>query len=161
MILNFVQRLLARRPIFPSLIPCTLAGTALVATLLLLSPVLSSVAGQKSDASNPAITVGSNVEVSTADHSSAHDEVLLGANPTDANQLVACTMVDQNRLSERKMHTAVYTSGDGGKTWNKGPDIPETGDPICAYGPDGAVYFGAIVDTVSEPKKDWYLKMYR
>jgi hypothetical protein len=109
-----------------------------------------------------AITVGPNVEVSLADKDETHDEVLIAAHPKDANQLVACSMVNPNRLGDRKMHTAAYTSNDGGKTWNLGPQIPESGDPVCQFGPDGAVYFGAIGDSArNDPAVDWHFKLYR
>ena len=60
------------------------------------------------------------------------------------------------------MHTAVYSSTDGGRTWTLGPQIPESGDPVCAFGPDGAAYFGAIGDSPwRDPAIDWHLKLYR
>jgi hypothetical protein len=133
----------------------------LFSLILFAGMFFSAGAGQKSDSAKAAITVGPNYEVSVADHAEPHDEVLIGTNPLDANQVVACTMVGRNKLGIVKMHTTAYTSGDGGATWLKGPDIPQTGDPICGYAPDGAVYFGAIVDTAHEPTKDWYLKIFR
>ena len=113
-------------------------------------------------ASASLISIGPNIEVSKNDEVNKHDEVLIASHPTDANQLVACSMVNDNRMSERKMHTTVYSSTDGGKTWVQGPEIPESGDPVCAFGPDGAAYFGAIGDSPSrDPAIDWHLKLFR
>ena len=122
----------------------------------------ASAGASEQSAGKASIAVGPNVEVSQADDASLHDEVLIATHPTDASQLVACSMVDMNRLSERKMHTVAYTSNDGGKTWAIGPSIPESGDPVCEFGPDGGVYFGAIGDSPSrDPAIDWHLKLYR
>jgi len=110
------------------------------------SVLAASPGASEQSAGKASITVGPNVEVSHADEANTHDEVLIATHPTDASQLVACSIVDMNRLSERKMHTVAYTSSDGGKTWTLGPEIPESGDPVCEFGPDGAVYFGAIGD---------------
>jgi hypothetical protein len=108
------------------------------------------------------IQVGPNVLVSRDDESLEHQEVQLGASPTDAKRLVACSMVDVGALSQRKMHTASYVSNDGGKSWTIGPTIPESGDPVCGFGPDGAVYFGAIGDSPSlDPAIDWHFKLFR
>jgi hypothetical protein len=43
-----------------------------------------------------------------------------------------------------------------------GPQIPESGDPVCGFGPDGTVYFGAIGDSPSlDPAIDWHFKLFR
>jgi hypothetical protein len=113
-------------------------------------------------AETPTITVGPNVEVSRGDDAESHDEVLIAAHPSDPNELLACSMVDPSRLGERKMHTAAYFSDDGGKTWALGPRIPESGDPVCEFSPEGAAYFGAIGDSPDrDPAIDWHLKLYR
>jgi hypothetical protein len=109
-----------------------------------------------------AIAVGPNVLVSRDDAAHPHQEVQIGAHPTDPKKLVACSMVDVDALSQRKMHTAVYVSADGGKTWTIGPTIPESGDPVCDFGPDGAAYFGAIGDSPTmDPAIDWHFNLYR
>jgi hypothetical protein len=119
-------------------------------------------AADKDSQEQSLIVVGANVEVSRADDSDTHDEVLIASHPTDPAKLVACSMANQNLMAERKMHTVVYTSNDGGKRWDMGPQIPESGDPICEFGPDGAAYFGAIGDSPSlDPAIDWHLKVYR
>ncbi len=108
------------------------------------------------------IQVGPNVLVSRDDESHEHQEVQLGASATDAKRLVGCSMVDVGALSQRKMHTASYVSNDGGKSWSIGPTIPESGDPVCGFGPDGAVYFGAIGDSPNlDPAIDWHFKLFR
>lgn len=108
------------------------------------------------------IQVGPNTLVSRDDQQLHHEEVQVGTSPTDASQLVACSMVEGAKLSQRKLHTVSYISNDGGKVWKMGPQIPESGDPVCGYGPDGAVYFGAIGDSPSEdPAIDWHFKLFR
>jgi hypothetical protein len=134
-----------------------------LASIVFVAPVSLRAAEKTTHPSSPAlISVGPNIEVSRADDSNSHDEVLIAAHPTDPKQLVACSMVNYNQLSEKKMHTAVYSSIDGGRTWILGPEIPESGDPVCTFGPDGAAYFGAIGDSViRDPAIDWHLKLYR
>jgi hypothetical protein len=109
-----------------------------------------------------AIQVGPNVLVSRDDQASGHLETQLGVSATDPKQLVACSIVDQFKLAQRGMHTATYVSNDGGATWKMGAQIPESGDPVCLYGPDGAIYFGAIGDSPNDDKSvDWYFRLYR
>ena len=155
--INVSRRPRSNGPCVPLLLAIAIAMT------VFFVPVSLSGAGEKGQrAASPWSSVGPNIEVSQADDANSHDEVLIAADPADANQLVACSMVNYNQLSERKMHTAVYSSTDGGKTWALGPQIPESGDPICAFGPDGAAYFGAIGDSPSrDPAIDWHLKLYR
>ena len=141
-------------------IPLLLAVVIVVSILLM--PPLSGAERKAQPSASPLISVGPNIEVSRADDANSHDEVLIAAHPSDPSQLVGCSMVNYNRLAERKMHTAAYTSRDGGKTWALGPQIPESGDPICTFGPDGTAYFGAIGDSPSlDPVIDWHLKLYR
>jgi hypothetical protein len=136
--------------------------TALTMTVFLVPVSLSGAEKKRQPSAAALISVGPNIEVSQVDDANGHDEVLIAAHPADPNQLVACSMVNYNRLAERKMHTAVYSSTDGGMTWDLGPQIPESGDPICTFGPDGAAYFGAIGDSPSlDPAIDWHLKLYR
>jgi len=113
-------------------------------------------------AAPPRIEVGRNVLVSADDRALPHEEVQIGTHPTDARRLVACSMVDTARLAQRKMHTSSYVSLDGGETWKMGPNIPESGDPVCGFGPDGTAYFGAIGDSPTlDPAIDWHFKLFR
>jgi len=122
----------------------------------------ASAAGTPSSRPPASVQVGPNALVSRDDQSFHHEEVQIGASPTDAGELVACSMVEGAKLSQRKLHTVSYVSHDGGKTWKMGPQIPESGDPVCGYGPDGSVYFGAIVDSPREdPAIDWHFKLFR
>jgi len=113
-------------------------------------------------ATAPRIDVGKNVLVSADDKALSHEEVQIGTHPTDAKKLVACSMVDTSRLSQKKMHTSSYVSLDGGESWKMGPNIPESGDPVCGFGPDGTAYFGAIGDSPTlDPAIDWHFKLFR
>jgi hypothetical protein len=110
----------------------------------------------------PTIVAERNIEVSLADAGRPHQEVLIGTHLTDPKKLVACSMVDKDAFGEGRMHTVVYTSGDSGTTWKKGVEIPLSGDPVCEYGPDGTVYFGAITDVPGAPfSEDCHFKLFR
>ena len=170
----------ARRLCYANFQPASLTATVICGVFLIPSPVRSqtsrvpitlesTAAGSsrlltlRSKSSDPtAVAVGPNVEVSREDDADSHDEVQIATHPTDPNQLVACSMANQNRIGERKMHTSAYISNDAGKTWTLGPRISESGDPVCEFSPDGAAYFGAIGDSPDrDPAVDWHLKLYR
>src|ERR1700730_13875763 len=108
--INVSRRTRSNGPRVPSLLAIAIAMT------VFLLPVAASGAGDKGQRAASALSsVGPNIEVSQADDANSHDEVLIAAHPADPNQLVACSMVNYNQLAERKMHTAVYSSTDGGK----------------------------------------------
>lgn len=88
------------------------------------------------------ITVGPNVHVSQARADIPHFELLGAADPDDPDHLMACSIFYPPPPDE--MATIVYASFDGGRTWE--PTLDETrlnnsGDPICAYGPDDVAYY--------------------
>lgn len=89
------------------------------------------------------VRVGPSVQVSAALASDPHGEVEIGANPTDANELVACSMVFPNDSPTNDVVT--YVTFDGGKTWKqslrtKGQDGHASWDPDCQYGPGHILY---------------------
>lgn len=105
------------------------------------------------------IQVGRNIQVSTLDDR-GHAEVQAAADPSDPARLAACVMVAsrpaRDARSER-LHTVLYVTHDGGDTWTRAVEdsptvVREDGgqldsgikswDPTCAYGADGALYFG-------------------
>ncbi|HEY3119626.1 MAG TPA: sialidase family protein, partial [Vicinamibacteria bacterium] len=88
-----------------------------------------------------------------------HYEVLAAADPTDPSRLIACSFLfpaDGGRTTN-----VVYTSFDGGRTWEPtlgGDELLDASDPACAYGPDGEAYFVAALLTRGEPRR---MKFYR
>jgi hypothetical protein len=93
------------------------------------------------------ITVGPNVQVSTARAKRAHAEVVLAADPNLPGRLLAGSMVLNPGMGPS---VVAYTSTDGGKTWKltrerkarKGG--PDYFDPAVAFGPDGTAYFADL-----------------
>lgn len=112
------------------------AGTA---WLLLATPLTAQV---ERNAGGP-IHVGPSVHVSKDLPSDPHGEIEIGANPQDAGQLAACSMLFANDSPTSEVVT--YVSFDGGQTWKlalrtKGPDDHESWDPDCRYGPGHVLY---------------------
>ncbi len=91
----------------------------------------------------PLISVGHNVQVSTANPNDPHDEVLMAADPVDAKRLLACVIVRQID----HMRTILYASFDGGVTWSPAHEHGDeiAADPTCAFGPDGKAYFASLL----------------
>ena len=90
------------------------------------------------------ISVESNVQVSIKNNDRAHYEVRITADPANPQRLVACTMVHSSK--ENNVHSIVYASSDGGKSWNPTleTDSEMDPDPDCTFGLDGAGYFSTI-----------------
>jgi hypothetical protein len=100
------------------------------------------------------ISVGKNVQISQANGSSAHGEVLMAADPKRPERMMASSMVSS--IEENKTHTVVYTSTDSGATWKPTlstlkaqtstfEDLPWLfADPSQAFAPDGTAYFAAL-----------------
>lgn len=89
------------------------------------------------------IAVGPNVHVSAARAHQAHGEVLLGADPTDPDRLLGCSMVISDEAPVTRW-TTVYASADGGRSWRPTLETDErahSGDPSCVFGSGGAAYF--------------------
>lgn len=117
------------------------SGTiAVVAVLLCLT--VPSFAQVEGSAGGP-IHVGPSVQVSKDLPSDPHGEIEIGANPQDAGELVACSMLFANDSPTSEVVT--YVSFDGGQTWKltlrtKGQDDNESWDPDCRYGPGHVLY---------------------
>src|SRR6266568_5616478 len=81
------------------------------------------------------IHVGQNVHVSQADASYPLGEIMLSADPADANHLLGCGIVYAE--SENRRWSVTYLSTDGGKTWRPTLDtkrFEDTADEACALG---------------------------
>jgi hypothetical protein len=106
-----------------------------------LSTIASTVAAQSSAAR---VHVGPNVQISRARGADTHYEVLAATDPTDASRLIVGSIVYPEHSTT--FSTVVYSSFDGGKRWTEtlgGPALEHTGDPACAYAPDGTAYYVA------------------
>ena len=95
------------------------------------------------------VHVGKNVQVSAGRGTVGHQEVILGADATNAKELIACSMIDAS--PHRGVGSVAYASFDGGLTWTFGVRTTEhfSGDPDCTFGPDGTAYLittGGITD---------------
>ncbi|MGB6484968.1 MAG: sialidase family protein [Candidatus Acidiferrales bacterium] len=89
------------------------------------------------------VHIGTSVNVSKALPVDPHYEVEIDANPGDANELVACSMLFANDSPTSEVVT--YVSTDGGKSWQlalrtQGEDGYQSWDPDCRYGPGHILY---------------------
>jgi len=97
------------------------------------------------------VTVGPNVQVSQQRADIPHTEVILAADPSDANRLLAGSMLRYESAGGH--HCVGYLSTDGGKSWKlvleparSKPPLEHYGaDPAVAFGRNGAAYFGLLV----------------
>ncbi|MBI1765868.1 MAG: exo-alpha-sialidase [Acidobacteria bacterium] len=96
------------------------------------------------------ISVGPNIQVSKDRADLAHWEVILAADPTDPQRLLAGSMLWYDSGEDQCIG---YLSTDGGMTWK--PVLEPGGraetrgdkraaDPAVAFGPDGAAYFAML-----------------
>jgi hypothetical protein len=113
--------------------------------------------------SDGAVAVGPTVQVSRSGPERAHEEVYLGAHPTDPKRLLACSIVDRNRYAERAMHGVAYVTEDGGATWRHAAESTEfNGDPMCAFAPDGRAFFLSIgTDDENWKNVNWWMEIFR
>src|ERR1051325_7334401 len=117
--------------------------------VLLLSPLLA--VAQQQQPRGSMVTVGPNVQVSTARPKSPHFELLNAADPTNPDHLMGCSIIYEK--AQQRGATIVYSSFDGGKTWSVTLDekrLTGTGDPICTYGPDNVAYYVPL--SLADPK---------
>src|SRR5437879_6811698 len=84
----------------------------------------------------PIVRVGPNVYVSTDRAKTGLNEVVLATDPTNSQRLLVCAQTD---YLVGHANTFGYISTDGGKTWGGGVESSDfnSGDPACAFGPDG------------------------
>jgi hypothetical protein len=96
------------------------------------------------------ISVGPNVRVSSARPNTSHNEVLMAADPSDPNRLLACGIVGRTSLNAN--YSSTYGSFDGGKTWTpvKTDSSGFSGDPACEFGVNGRAYFASLSRALDE-----------
>lgn len=117
--------------------------SAVVAIAIGSSAIAVPVFAQQASESTGAMHVGPSVHVSKDLSAEPHGETELAANPNDASQLVACSMIFPNDSPSSEV--ATYVSFDGGNTWKlslrtKGEDDYDSWDPDCRYGPGHVLY---------------------
>jgi hypothetical protein len=117
---------------------------------------LPSMAQQAADLTG-AVHVGASVQVSKDLPAEPHGETEIAADPHDARQLVACSMIFPNDSPSSEV--ATYVSLDAGSTWKlvlrtKGQDGYESWDPDCRFGP-GHVMFSLSEGTESDGRDSY------
>ena len=104
------------------------------------------------------IIVGPNVQVSKELVSDAHFEIVLAADPKNANNLIGGSIVFSEKTNTNS-HVA-YVSFDRGKTWSAtlivADEVCCNYDPAVTFGPDGIAYF-LFFGPTSERKYHIYL----
>jgi hypothetical protein len=113
--------------------------------LLILGSVAfaTRLAAQNATMPRGVVHIRPSVNVSKALPADPHYEVEIDANPGDASELVACSMLFANDSPTSEVVT--YVSTDGGKSWQlalrtQGQDGYESWDPDCRYGPGHVLY---------------------
>jgi hypothetical protein len=110
-----------------------------------------------SQAQTPKITVGPNVQVSSARAQENHGEVLVAADPSDPNRLIGCSMIFPDPLQRRWSDGITYFSDDGGIHWTPSLYVDSgamgTGDPACGFGPSGKAY-SVYLQPAAKPEMD-------
>jgi hypothetical protein len=74
-----------------------------------------------------------------------HIEVLMAADPNNAQRLLGCSMIGP--IPNNKIKAGVYASFDGGASWSPvvtNEDQMQSVDPTCIYGIDNRAYFVAL-----------------
>jgi hypothetical protein len=119
--------------------------TRAVPALCALTFAAASTAAQSIPSAASLITVGPNAHVSRARALLPHNEVLIDADPSDPNRLIACSSIGRGSAVVL-LWTVAYKSSDGGSTWS--PAVTDSagssGDPACVFGPGGRAYFTAL-----------------
>jgi hypothetical protein len=98
-------------------------------------------------------SAGANVQVSASKPATMHGEGLIVADPTEAKRLLVCSMVFRPDVNQG---IVVYASHDGGQHWaltfETDADDGPSGDPACAFGPDGTAYLTFILLKADTPE---------
>jgi hypothetical protein len=123
----------------------------LVVTLLTLNLSTLILAAAKPQDQKPfgaktaAVAVAPNAQVSKARETIPHNEVILAADPTDPNRLLAGSQI--NYTPDNDEQSIAYASFDGGKSWSislERKEAKSAADPAVAFGPGGVAYFATL-----------------
>jgi hypothetical protein len=94
------------------------------------------------------VSVGQSVQVSAVNAHLNHHEVVISADPSNRNNLLACSMVVPPQPSTDLYRNVAYVSFDGGLTWSPSLEIAGdlwSADPSCVFGPHGNAFYAALV----------------
>jgi hypothetical protein len=95
------------------------------------------------------VSVGPSVQVSKANSTRGHAEVLVAADPQNPKNLIGCSMIEPKGPTAQMYNTIAYMSTDAGATWQPSLEVDRgllgSGDPACAFGSKGEAYFSTIV----------------
>jgi hypothetical protein len=130
-------------------------GTASALVLLMVAGARTHVDAQAplAQADRSIVAVGANIPISTTHPADAHYEVLSAADPVSGSRALACSFVFA--ADDGRARTSVYASFDGGKIWEPtltGPQLFDTSDPACTFGPNGEAYYAAASLVRGEPR---------
>lgn len=124
--------------------------------------VLASCASRSS--MSDVITVGPNVQVSAANPDLAHGEMLISADPIDAQHLIACSGIwtlDSGVWPRPGIRIISYVSNDGGQSWRQ-TYLSKVGafdlDPVCYLGSKDLAFFGGASSFDPGPGHDWLMR---
>ena len=100
-------------------------------------------------ASNGAIQVGENVQVSVSNSKSAHEQPIVDADRDDPQHLIACSHIF-GQEPEPFASAVAYVSQDGGRSWQQSFRA-EGIHPVCAFGRGGLAYIAILGRTACLP----------
>ena len=110
-------------------------------TFCTLAAIGASSVGRPAAAQLVRVVVGPNVHVSSARSRSPYNEVVIAAHPSDANRLIACSMLEPG--PNRSVKSAAWVSTNGGRSWSA-PNVTTAhwaNDPTCGFDVGGTAYF--------------------
>jgi hypothetical protein len=110
-----------------------------------LSPAVSQFLNQTGGG---VIHMSESVQVSASNAQLNHSEVIMAADPSNKDHLLACSMVVPRQPSTEFSRIVAYVSFDGGRAWSASLELKGglwASDPSCAFYVDGNPYYTAMV----------------
>ena len=129
-------------------------GTGLLATFCSgVIPLLFAAPAAHAQASGNPISVGPNVQISSAFGERPHGEVIAAADPDNTARMVACAMVNHEDRNLTAQHC--YSSFDGGRSWDPTLILDEaalSGDPTAYYSRGDTAFVVALIRSLAIPR---------
>jgi hypothetical protein len=121
------------------------------------------IAAQQGKRAEPPITVGKNVQISSAFANRPHYELIAAADPAHPERMVSCAMVYYTDRTLTAQHC--YSTFDGGLTWKPTMVLDSgtvAGDPTAAYGFGDTAYIVTLFTPLDIPRRyDYRTHVYR